>query len=328
MSTAVEVSGLGKTYASRSGKSVRAVDGIDFRVDEGELFSLLGPNGAGKTTTISMISGLVTPSQGSISILGIDLAAHPVAARAQIGIVPQEIALYPRLTARQNLEFFGRIYGMRGDSLRSRIDELLDFVELRDRASDRVETFSGGMKRRVNIAAGLIHSPRILYMDEPTVGVDPQSRRRILDLISHLKEEQGIAIIYTTHLMEEAEELSDRVGIIDHGKLIAVGSLDSLVAMVNEDDRVEIELAIGGDRDSFLRGLRTMNGVSAAELESVGDPESGACRVEVLASGGRMLLPQIVEAAGAEGVPVTSVRLEEPNLESVFLSLTGRALRE
>ena len=328
MSAAVEVSGLAKTFAPRGGSTVRAVDGIDFTVNEGELFSLLGPNGAGKTTTISMISGLVTPTEGSVAILGRSLADDPIAARAQIGIVPQEIALYPRLTARQNLEFFGRIYGLSGDALMRRVDELLEFVELSDRGSDRVETFSGGMKRRVNIAAGLIHSPRILYMDEPTVGVDPQSRRRILDLISHLKEEQGIAIIYTTHLMEEAEELSDRVGIIDHGRLIAVGTLSSLVAMVNKDDRVEIELATGGDRDAFLHALREMRDVSAAELESVADPSSGAVQVEVLASGGRTLLPQIVEAAGAHQIPVTSVRLEEPNLESVFLSLTGRALRE
>jgi ABC-2 type transport system ATP-binding protein len=223
------------------------------------------------------------------------------------------------------------MYGLSGRMLHRRVDELLEFVELSDRAGDRVENFSGGMKRRVNIAAGLIHAPRILYMDEPTVGVDPQSRRRILDLIAHLKDEEGIAIIYTTHLMEEAEELSDRVGIIDHGRLIAVGTQQELTAQVAQQDRVDIDLEQGDEAGVFLERLRALPGVSAAEFERVtvaaGHP-AGTDRVVALASNGRTMLAPIVDLAGKVGARIVSIRLEEPNLESVFLALTGRALRE
>jgi ABC-2 type transport system ATP-binding protein len=331
MTTRVSVTNLAKTFRNRGGEPIRAVDGISFSVEEGELFSLLGPNGASKTTTISMVSGLIQPSGGTIEINGHSLRDDPIAARRQIGVVPQEVALYPRLSARVNLEFFGRMYGLSGRMLHRRVDELLEFVELSDRAGDRVENFSGGMKRRVNIAAGLIHAPRILYMDEPTVGVDPQSRRRILDLIAHLKDEQGIAIIYTTHLMEEAEELSDRVGIIDHGRLIAVGTQEELTAQVAEQDRVEIDLEQGDEAGLFLERLRTLAGVSAAEFERVpvaaGHP-AGTNRVVALAANGRTVLAPIVDLAGKVGAGIVSIRLEEPNLESVFLALTGRALRE
>jgi ABC-2 type transport system ATP-binding protein len=329
MSDAIRVEDLVKVFAPRGGTQVRAVDGISFRVGKGELFSLLGPNGAGKTTTISMLSGLIEPTHGSIDINGISVTRDPIGAKRQIGIVPQEVALYPRLTARQNLEFFGRMYGLSGSRLRRRVDELLEFVELAERGSDRVETFSGGMKRRINIAAGLLHEPPILYMDEPTVGVDPQSRRRILDLIEHLKAELGIAILYTTHLMEEAEELSDRVGIIDHGKLIAVGTQVELTALVNEYDRIEIELDEAAVPGEYFGAIERLEGVE--EVRPGGDDEEAAAghtTVVILASSGRRLLPALVEVSNRQGRRVSSLRLQEPNLESVFLSLTGRALRE
>jgi len=303
------------------------VDGISFSLEEGELFSLLGPNGAGKTTTISMVCGLLRPTSGEVSIAGIPMGRHPLDAKRCIGVVPQEIALYPRLTARQNLEFFGRIYGLSGSTLSARVDELLEFVELADRGDDRIENFSGGMKRRVNIAAGLIHQPRVLLMDEPTVGVDPQSRRRILDTIAHLKEEQGIAIIYTTHLMEEAQELSNRVGIIDHGKLIAVGTQAELTRSVNELDRVEVELSESHVDPSFVREVTDLPGVSGVS-EEPGSPEGKGPVLQVLAHDGRRLLPELVERANVRDVRIGAVYVHEPDLESVFLALTGRALRD
>jgi ABC-2 type transport system ATP-binding protein len=208
-----------------------------------------------------------------------------------------------------------------------RVDELLEFVELADRANDRIETFSGGMKRRINIAAGLIHRPPVLYMDEPTVGVDPQSRRRILDLINHLKEHEGISILYTTHLMEEAEELSDRVGIIDHGKLIAVGTQGELTESVNQFDRVELELAAREVSEAFVAELRDIETVEEVQLEEAPE-EAGSRQLTLLVRNGRTLLPQVVDLASRKEQPLAGVRVTEPDLESVFLQLTGRALRE
>ena len=323
----VVVSDLARIFRTRKGKEIRAVDGISFTVHRGELFSLLGPNGAGKTTTISMLSGLLSPTAGSVTIDGISLQADGISARRKLAIVPQEMALYPRLSARQNLEFFGRIYSLGGAELSARVDELLEFVELADRANDRIETFSGGMKRRINIAAGLIHRPPILYMDEPTVGVDPQSRRRILDLINHLKEQEGMAILYTTHLMEEAEELSDRVGIIDHGKLIAVGTQSELTASVNQLDRVELELATSDVPDRFVSELHTLDGVQEVQVQEA-EAEAAGRQIILLVRDGRTLLPSLVDLSSGLEQPLAGVRVTEPDLESLFLRLTGRALRD
>ena len=329
MNPIVEIKNLEKVFPNRKGAEIRAVDGISFSLGEGELFSLLGPNGAGKTTTISMLSGLLEPTSGDVSIKGISMSGRALEAKRHIGVVPQEVALYPRLTAKQNLEFFGRMYGMRGRKLSRRIDELLDFIEISDRRNDRIESFSGGMKRRVNIAVGLIHEPPVLYMDEPTVGVDPQSRRRILDTIEHLKSELGISILYTTHLMEEAEELSDRVGIIDHGKIIAVGTLSELHKSVNEHDRVEFVIGEGDVPAGFVEEIEQNDSVTSATVESdSGEDSAPGHTILILSSDGRRLLPEIIQDANRRGLHVVSVQVKEPNLESVFLAHTGRALRE
>ena len=199
-----------------------AVNGISFEIMEGEIFSLLGPNGAGKTTTISMLSTLYVPTRGEATIGGHSITKEPMAVRNLIGVVPQDLALYEELTARENLSFWGQMYGLSGKTLNTRIDEVLEQIGLTDKAKQRVRTYSGGMKRRVNIGVGLLHRPKLLFMDEPTVGIDPQSRRAILDSVKDLNK-RGMTVLYTTHYMEEAAELSDRVGIMDHGELIAEG---------------------------------------------------------------------------------------------------------
>ena len=221
-----------------------AVQGVSFGLVRGEIFSLLGPNGAGKTTTISMLSTLLRPSAGEVVVNGRSLLTDPQAAKQAIGVVPQEIALYDTLSARQNLHFWGRMYGMWGGALKERVEEVLTQVGLRDRADDRVGSYSGGMKRRINIAAGLLHKPQLLFMDEPTVGIDPQSRRRILDMVLELRD-QGMTVLYTTHYMEEAEELSDRVGIMDHGKLIALGTQKELTRLVGQQETLRLHFGEG-----------------------------------------------------------------------------------
>ena len=225
-----------KELRKRYGEN-EAVRGISFSVLRGEIFSLLGPNGAGKTTTINMLSCLIEPTSGTAEIAGHAIPGDTLNVRRAIGVVPQEIALYDSLSARQNLEFWGRLYDMGGKELSRRVDEVLEQVGLSDRGKDKVKTFSGGMKRRINIAAGLLHKPQLLFMDEPTVGIDPQSRRRILDMVKELRD-QGMTVLYTTHYMEEAEELSDRVGIIVQGKLIALGTQDELTKIVGEQETV------------------------------------------------------------------------------------------
>ena len=323
----IQTHDLAKTYKSADGKEVLAVRGIDLKVRKGEIFSLLGPNGAGKTTTISMISGLVKPTRGDAEIGGFSIIKQPLQAKRLMGVVPQEIALYNTLTGRQNLEFFGKMYGMRGGTLKARVDEMLDFVGLTDRQKDKVKNYSGGMKRRLNVGVGLLHKPELIYMDEPTVGIDPQSRRRILDTVKELRDERGMTVLYTTHLMEEAQELSDRVGIMDHGEIIALGTQDELIQRVGEEDLLILKVSAGAVDDNLPQQLkREVPGVTQVLVEQNEQDRVG--QLKISAKRGRRALPDVIRLAEAAGVEVQSVEIREPDLEAVFLHLTGRALRD
>ncbi|MEZ4669979.1 MAG: ABC transporter ATP-binding protein [Anaerolineae bacterium] len=332
--TLVEVRGLAKTFKRPDGTEVQAVRGIDLDIYRGEIFSMLGPNGAGKTTTISMISGLLEPTAGTAKIGGHSITQQPMEAKRLLGVVPQEIALYPTLSARQNLEFFGRMYGLGGKELGSSVDEVLEFTDLKDRAKDRVDTFSGGMKRRVNIGVGLLHKPQLVYMDEPTVGVDPQSRRRILDTVLRLREERKMTVLYTTHLMEEAQELSNRVGIVDQGKMIALGTVGELIQQVGEEDRLILTTDKNSVSDALLQSIQgSVQGVTRASYEppveiSETSDKAQPGKITIYAKRGRKALPQVLQLTNEAGVEVTSVEVREPDLEAVFLHLTGRELRD
>lgn len=333
METLVEVRGLAKTFKGDNGASVQAVRGIDLDIQKGEIFSLLGPNGAGKTTTISMISGLLEPTAGSAKIGGHSITEEPLQAKRLLGVVPQEIALYDDLTARQNLDFFGRLYGLRGGELANRIDETLEFIDLKDRQNDKVKTFSGGMKRRVNIGVGLLHKPQLVYMDEPTVGVDPQSRRRILDTVLRLRDEYDMTVLYTTHLMEESQELSDRVGIIDHGEIIAMGTVGELVLQVGEQDRLVFNIGAQTAGDDLLRRLESeVEGVTRALFDPPGEGGEAADNTSgliiIYAKRGRKAMSPLIQLINSAGLEINSVSVKEPDLEAVFLHLTGRALRD
>jgi ABC-2 type transport system ATP-binding protein len=332
MESLVSVRGLRKTFKGQNGQVIEAVKGVDLDIRSREIFSLLGPNGAGKTTTISMISGLLKPTSGDATIGGHSITRDALAAKRLLGVVPQEIALYPTLTARQNLEFFGRMYGLGGVELGRRVDEVLDFTDLRDRQKDRVDTFSGGMKRRVNIGVGLIHKPRLIYMDEPTVGIDPQNRRRILDTVLRLRQEMGMTVLYTSHLMEEVQELSDRVAIIDHGEIIASGTVGELIQTVGEEDRLVFSVGPQTPPPETLERLRTvLPGITSVVFDphspEVGEAD-GDGRITVMAKRGRKALPVLIQAANDAQLDVLSVEVREPDLEAVFLHLTGRALRD
>ena len=294
-----------------------AVDDVSFQIVAGETYGLLGPNGAGKTTTIRMVCGLLRCDSGHVHIGELEMNSRALAAKARVGYVPQDIALYPDLTARENLEFIGRLYRLSGRTLRERVDEVLTLVDLAERRDDRVEAFSGGMKRRLNIAGGLLHHPALLVLDEPTVGVDPQSRHAILESVRTLGM-GGMAILYTTHYMEEADRVCDRVGIIDRGRLVAEGTRRDLVSMLEEHDR--IELSASGNLAAFVEACRRIDGIDGASLTDE--------HVQLLAREGRRLLPAVLEAAEHTGAAVQSVEVVEPDLEAVFLHLTGTALRE
>ncbi len=314
MSTIVDVKNLSKRYTENQ---PAAVDDISYTIKAGEIFSLLGPNGAGKTTTISMLSGLIKPSGGTAHIGDYNIAKNPIAAKSLIGIVPQDIALYPTLSARQNLQFWGEMYGLSGKKLNDRVDEVLAQIGLTDRAKDKIETYSGGMKRRVNIGAGLLHKPHIVFMDEPTVGIDPQSRRAILDMTKQLNAE-GMAVLYTTHYMEEAQELSHRIGIMDNGKLIALGTLDELTQSVGKADTVILEINEG--IEGIAATLATRPGVRKSVRKDA--------QITLLVDDANKQLPDIIVTVTATGARIAGIDIQEPNLEAVFLHLTGKALRD
>jgi ABC-2 type transport system ATP-binding protein len=335
MTNILEAKGLKKYYKMADGKTLDAVSGVDLSIAKGEIFSLLGPNGAGKTTTISMISGLIAPSEGDATIGGYSIVKQPLQAKKLLGVIPQEIALYPELSAKQNLAFFGRMYGLSGKELDKRIDEVLDFIDLRERQNERIETFSGGMKRRVNIGVGLLHRPELVYMDEPTVGIDPQNRRRILDTVLRLRDEYKMTILYTTHMMEEAQELSDRVAIMDFGKIIALGTQGELTQAVGEEDRLIMSINAATLPDGLEARLKgEVEGVTRIEMASE-EAESGGVAVAektglltVYAKRGRKALPRLLSLLEQGSIDVQSVEVREPDLEAVFLHLTGRALRD
>jgi len=314
MTAILQVQNLVKKYGDFT-----AVKGISFDIKEGEIFSLLGPNGAGKTTTISMLSTLYSPTAGDATIGGHSITKNPMAVKRVIGVVPQEIALYEDLTARENLIFWGQMYGLSGQPLATRVDEVLQQIGLTDKAKNRVKTYSGGMKRRVNIGVGLLHKPRLLFMDEPTVGIDPQSRRAILDTVKDLNR-QGMTLLYTTHYMEEAQELSDRVGIIDHGELIALGTQKELTQQVGETETLILHVGESDDPEALatsLRGLKDVLEANATDHE-----------VSVITPDAEDVLASVVSKANERGIKIRSIDIREPNLEAVFLHLTGRALRD
>ncbi len=314
MDALVIVDNLAKTYNRQA-----AVRGVSFEVRTGEAFGLLGPNGAGKTTTISMLACLLEPTGGDARIAGASVRQAPMAVRRAIGVVPQEIALYPTLSARENLRFWARMYEVPGHAAGRRIDEVLDIVGLRDRAHERIDTYSGGMKRRINIAVGLLHQPKLLMLDEPTVGVDPQSRTNILDTVKQLNR-AGLTVLYTSHYMEEVEFLCDRIAIMDLGQIIAMGTEKELRFQVGERDLIKIA--------THAALLGTALPAALRALPDVDDLRIHDDHVEVLTPAGRRLLPQIVTQFVQHDVPILAIEVKEPNLESLFLQLTGKALRD
>ena len=298
-----------------------AVRGASFHARAGEILSLIGPNGAGKTTTISMLACLLQPSEGDAWIMGHSIKTEPMAVKSAIGVVPQDIALYTDLSARENLTFWGKMYGLRGAPLRQRVDEVLDVVGLTERQKETVLKFSGGMKRRLNIGIALLNKPQVVIMDEPTVGIDPQSRRNILDSIKDLNR-QGTTVLHTTHYMEEAQELSDHIAIMDQGQVIAYGTHAELVKIVGELDRIELTISapLTGESAQVLERWQAIEGVRRVSTEN------GKCTL--LVEDSNLVLPRLFESAAQAKARIASVEIQEPNLEAVFLHLTGRALRD
>lgn len=308
----IEVRGLRKSFGS-----LVAVDGLSFKVGEGEVFGLLGPNGAGKTTTINMICGVLRPDAGQVRLAGRDVWADPLAAKRQLGVVPQEVALYEDLTARDNLSFWGSLYGLGGRELKSRIDESLARVGLTERADSRVSTFSGGMKRRLNLCMGLLPRPRVLLLDEPTVGIDPQARLSILEVVREVAG-AGTTVLYTTHYMDEAEELCDRIAIVDHGRILTVGTLDELQRLAGEGEVIRLTGDFAGaavrERLAAVPGVRVLN---------LGD-DAAVLAVEPGGGGLLEVLPRLL----TDELGVVDVSVQRPSLQSVFIRLTGRGLRD
>jgi ABC-2 type transport system ATP-binding protein len=306
MTIALQTCGLGKDYGNTT-----ALHALDLTVDEGEIVGLLGPNGAGKTTAISVIAGVMTPTRGTVKILGRDVHADSRAARVALGVVPQDLALYEQLTARQNLAFFGSLYQLRGDELRERIAWTLDLAQLASRADDRVETYSGGMKRRLNLAVGLLHRPRVLILDEPTVGVDPQSRSSIFDTIEQLRRVERMTVLYTSHYMEEVERLCDRTVILDRGRVVEQGSIAELIGRHTHGTML-VELF--DDAAAYVQQLAPLGDVAA---------EGKLLRV-----GTTLPISRVVHDVEATGAAVRSIRSLTGDLEAVFLAVTGRELRD
>jgi len=332
----LEVDNLVKKFGEHT-----AVKGVSFEVEEGEVFGLLGPNGAGKTTTISMLTGVLEPTSGTARVGGYDLKTDLKAVKKVNGLVPQDLALYPTLSARSNLNFFGRIYGLKGSDLKRRVDDVLEIVALKERANEKIDNYSGGMKRRINIAAGLVHQPRLLFLDEPTVGVDPQSRNQIFESVLQLNRSDGMSIIYTSHYMEEVELLCNRVAIIDQGEIIALDTIKNLIAMLGGGvinlglEQVDDELlaqisALPAVKNASPAPVAPSPVVEASEeteaLETPVEPSYPIIKVECENS--QQALVELIAFLNERDLRLVSVETLEPNLESVFLHLTGKKLRE
>jgi ABC-2 type transport system ATP-binding protein len=308
----ITINGLTKTYGDRD-----AVQDVSFTIEEGEIFGLLGTNGAGKTTLLSILSTLLLPDEGTVHINGHNAVRETMRVKPLIGFVPQDLALYPSLSAWDNLLFFGRIYGLGGTALKERVTALLTMVGLSDRAGDTVETFSGGMKRRLNIAAGLIHEPRILFLDEPTVGVDPQSRNFIFEHVERLHAE-GMTIVYTTHYMEEAERLCDRVAIMDMGRILALDTIRGLRTMLG-GGIIYAGLA-QTSLETLLPTLKPLPHVRQVVAED------GRLKIETTDSS--LALLELIELCKVRHISIVSLEMLQPNLEGVFLHLTGKRIRD
>lgn len=308
----IEVRQLRKQYGD-----VTAVQDISFTANPGQIFGLLGPNGAGKSTTINCIAGLIAPTSGTVSVQGHDVVRDPLEARRRLGVVPQEIALYTDLSARENLRFWGGAYGLKGKHLEDRVDIVLAEIGLQDRASESPEKYSGGMKRRLNFGCGIVHEPDVLLLDEPTVGVDPQSRERLLERVRD-QVDRGACVLYTTHYMEEAEALCDQIAIVDHGRIIAMGTMDELRNMMGERDVLRVSGRF--DSSAVHKAFADIDGVEVLQA----DEET----VQLSAETATRRLPELLTALSDAGADIQETTLARPNLESLFLLLTGKALRE
>ena len=336
MAPILEVEKLVKKYGDHE-----VVKGISFSVEEGEVFGLLGPNGAGKTQTISMLTGVIPPTDGTARIGGYDIHDDLNDVKKINGLVPQELALYPTLSARSNLNFFGSIYGLHGKELKERVSDVLHIVAMTDRADDVIDKYSGGMKRRINIAAGLVHQPRLLFLDEPTVGVDPQSRNHIFESVQRLNRERNMSIVYTSHYMEEVELLCNRVAIIDEGKIIALDTIKNLIATLGGG---VIHIGLAQADDALLEQLSSLPAVKQARLiqapvppppaegEDIEARESAPAPsdviLEILTENSQQAIVNVIGYLNEQNIYLTSLEILEPNLESVFLHLTGKKLRE
>lgn len=295
-----------------------AVDNISLKVEDGEVFGLLGPNGAGKSTTVSMISTVKSPTSGEIKVDNISLSKNPTKAKKIIGIVPQDIALYEALSAKDNLEFFGSLYGLSSREIKKRADEVLDIIELKDKKNQAVGEFSGGMKRRVNIGIALMNNPKLLILDEPTVGIDPQSRNHILETVKRLNEEKGMTVIYTSHYMEEVEFLCKRVAIVDHGKLIALGTKEELKENLKACDTLTVSYSKANQK--AVEAIKSIPGIEKVTVDKN--------QISMLVLPQKTNAMDIIDNVRSLGISLTSFKYEEVNLESIFLQVTGKSLRE
>ncbi len=299
-------------------KNLVAVNDVDMFLGRGESVGLVGPNGAGKSTTIAMISTLLKPTSGDVKLNGVSVLEDPAPMRKVLGVVPQDVALYPELTAQENLNFFGALYGLRGDDLDKAVDDALELVGLADRRGDVIKKYSGGMKRRINIAAALLHDPEFVIMDEPTVGIDPQSRNHILETVRTLNRERGLTVLYTSHYMEEVEHLCDRIYVMDHGKVIASGTNSEIKAILAADNTIVLQL------ESRSEGLEER----LAQMPVVRQVTRTNDGLKLITSHEKDTLSQVFHAAEDAGARITSLGVERPSLEDVFLHLTGRTLRD